>query len=46
MKKLIFLVAVGIALSCCSCSSTKYGCGKGAPKQNWNKLVKRINSPY
>ena len=23
----------------------KYGCGNGAPRQSWNKMVKRINSP-
>ena len=22
----------------------KYGCGHGAPKQSWNKMVRRINS--
>jgi len=29
-----------------SCSGPKYGCGHGAPKQTWNKMVRRINSPY
>jgi hypothetical protein len=29
-----------------SCSGPKYGCGHGHPKQTWNRMVNRINSPY
>jgi len=27
-----------------SCGAPKYGCGRGAPKQSWNRMVQRINS--
>lgn len=28
-----------------SCGGPKYGCGNGHPRENWNKMVRRINSP-
>jgi len=28
-----------------SCGGSKYGCGNGAPRQSWDKMVRRINSP-
>ena len=37
---LIFMLIYGMT----SCTP-KYGCGHGAPKQSWNKMVRRINSP-
>jgi hypothetical protein len=27
-----------------SCGGSKYGCGHGAPRQSWNRMVNRINS--
>jgi hypothetical protein len=27
-----------------SCGAPKYGCGRGAPRQSWEKMVRRINS--
>jgi hypothetical protein len=57
MKKISYVTAVRIIATAvvltglviatlCSCSANKYGCGHGHPKQNWNKMVRRINSPY
>jgi len=45
MLMLITITAL-LAVFTTSCSANKYGCGHGAPKQNWNKMVRRINSPY
>ncbi len=28
-----------------SCSSSKYGCGRGNPRMSWNKMVRSINRP-
>ena len=46
VKLVIMLVlATGLLLATLSsCSGSKYGCGHGAPKQTWNKMVRRINS--
>jgi len=48
LKKLLIMLSLVIGLIVCcilsSCSANKYGCGHGAPKQTWNKMVKRINS--
>lgn len=27
-----------------SCGAPKYGCGRGAPRQSWDRMVQRINS--
>jgi len=27
-----------------SCGAPKYGCGRGAPRQSWEKMTRRINS--
>ena len=36
---------IAMLIYVCSSCSPKYGCGNGAPKQSWNKMVRRINSP-
>ena len=33
-----------ILITFTSCGAPKYGCGRGAPKQSWNRMVQRINS--
>lgn len=43
---LVACILLFIVVATSSCSANKYGCGRGAPKQTWNKMVKRINSPY
>ena len=41
------VVLLGLVIATlCSCSGPKYGCGHGHPKQTWNKMIRRINSPY
>lgn len=42
---LMLAIAVAIITIASSCSP-KYGCGHGAPKQSWNKMVNRINRGY
>lgn len=43
---LLVFGAVIVILFMSSCSGPKYGCGHGAPKQSWNKMVRRINNGY
>ena len=38
---LLSILSLIILLS--SCATDKYGCGHGAPKMKWNKMVKYIN---
>jgi hypothetical protein len=50
LEKFLGGVIIGGALmfiltSLTSCGGSKYGCGNGAPRQSWNKMVRRINSP-
>ena len=45
-KKVGVLIVLVSLIALTSCSSSKYGCGRGAPRQTWNKMVNRINSPY
>lgn len=40
---LLVLIAITL-LSLFSSCAPKYGCGHGAPKQSWDKMVRRINS--
>jgi len=51
LRKFLSGVIVGMAIcmiayALTSCSSSKYGCGHGAPRQTWSNMVRRINSPY
>lgn len=42
----IAVVLLGLVIATlCSCMKPKYGCGRGAPRQSWEKMVRRINSP-
>jgi O-antigen/teichoic acid export membrane protein len=43
LSTLAIVIMLLIGLS--SCGGSKYGCGHGAPRQSWNKMVNRINSP-
>lgn len=42
---LIIITVVAVVIIGMSSCAPKYGCGHGAPKQTWNKMVRRINSP-
>jgi len=55
MKKISYvnavkLIATAVVLTglviatLCSCRAPKFGCGTGAPRETWDKLVRRINS--
>ena len=44
VKAIMIVLLTSFLIS--SCSGGKYGCGHGHPKQTWNKMVRRINSPY
>ena len=37
-------IAAILFLLCFTSCAPKYGCGHGAPKQSWGKMVRRINS--
>jgi len=37
-------IAAILLLLCFTSCAPKYGCGNGAPRQSWNKMVRRINS--
>jgi hypothetical protein len=37
-------IAIMLIIGMSSCGPTKYGCGHGAPRQSWGKMVNRINS--
>lgn len=44
---LLLLIAIAaVVITFASSCSPKYGCGHGAPKQSWNKMVNRINRGY
>ena len=38
-------IAIMLIIGLSSCGGSKYGCGNGAPRQTWSKMVNRINSP-
>ena len=46
LKLALTIVTIGSLIMFVMASCTpKYGCGNGHPKQSWNRMVQRINSP-